>query len=168
MFLLSTPLRRTVAATAALASVPLLLLAGHQSTATGAADATAFTLRSVSAGFKLIDMPPVAEGQASRPSPGDYVVLRNRLLRGRERVGALHATCVVTSRGARPQVAPLLCTGVYRLRAGTLSGTALLSTESVVNRIAITGGTGRFAGMTGTATEFLGRNDTGTVVFRIQ
>ena len=168
MFLLSTPRRRVaVIVTAALAAVPVLLLAGHQSTAAGAADAPAFTLRFEPASFRLVDMPPVAESEGSL-SPGDYFVLKNRLFKGERRVGALHATCVITNRGTSPGSTPLLCNGVYRLPGGTLAGTALLSTDNAVNRIAITGGTGRFTGMTGIANEINNHDGTGRIVYRVQ
>lgn len=169
MSLLSSPRRRVaLVSSAALAAAPLLLLAGHQPTATGAAGATSFTLRFEPASFKLVDMPPVADSETSPLSPGDYFVLKNRLLRGERRVGALHATCVITARASSPGHTPLLCSGFYRLPGGTLAGSALLATDNVVNTIAITGGTGRFAGMTGTATELNNDDGTGRVRVRIQ
>lgn len=159
---------RTLAVGAALAAVPLLVLAGHQSTATGADDASVFTMRFEPASFKLVDVPPAAASETSPPGPGDYFVLKNRLFKGDRRLGALHATCVITNRGTSPGNTPLLCTGVYRLPGGTLIGSALLSTDAEVNRIAVTGGTGRFTGMTGIATEFNENDGTGRILVRIQ
>jgi hypothetical protein len=167
MSLLSSS-RRTLAVGAALAAVPLLVLAGHQSTATGADDATVFTMRFEPASFRLVDVPPAAPSETSPPRPGDYFVLKNRLFKGERRLGALHATCVVTHRGTGAGSIPLLCSGVYRLPGGTLIGSALLSTDSAVSRIAVTGGTGRFAGMTGVATEFNENDGTGRILVRVQ
>jgi hypothetical protein len=167
MSLLSSS-RRTLAAGAALAAVSLLVLAGHGSTAAGADDASVFTMRFEPASFKLVDAPPKAASETSPPGPGDYFVLKNRLFKGERRLGALHATCVVTNRGTGPGNIPILCSGVYRLPGGTLVGSALLSTGSTVSRIAVTGGTGRFAGMTGVATEFNEDDGTGRILVRVQ
>jgi hypothetical protein len=148
---LTTRRRRTAAAVVTattLAGSGLLVAA--QPAATGAA---AMTFRFEDSTFKYIDVPPLATSPDEAPSPGDYFVLTNKLFRGEKRVGGLHATCLFVKRTADPARLPLLCSGAYTLPGGTLVGSALLRSEDPVNHIAVTGGTGRYAGMSGTATE---------------
>ena len=151
MLALTTPGRRTAAAIAGAAALvgSALVIAG-QPAATGA---TTMTFRYQDSTFNLVDVPPLAASQDEPPSPGDYFVLTNKLFRGQDRVGSLHATCLFTKRTSDPARIPLLCSGVYTLPGGTLVGSALLRSGEQVNTIAITGGTGRFAGMSGTSTE---------------
>jgi hypothetical protein len=159
-----SPRRRAAVLGAAAALTATVVVAGSQASASGA-DTMRFRFEEVS--FRFVDLPPRATDPDSPPSAGDYFVLENKLLRGGERVGSLHATCVFPTRAKNPERIKLLCTGAYSLPGGTLVGTAVLGATEDVNRIAITGGTGRFAGMSGTATEHLRPNGSGRVVIRV-
>jgi hypothetical protein len=162
--------RRLVAAavTSLVAVILLVLVATGQHAATGAAAATTLRMRFEPGALKFVDAPPRAEDESTPPSMGDYLVLTNKLFRGQKRVGALHATCMFANRASDPARLRLLCTGAYKLPRGTLTGTALLRGGGRLQRIAITGGTGRFAGMTGTATETSGHGGNGRVVIRVR
>lgn len=164
MLALTSHRRRTVAAVVAATALTggALLVAG-QPAATGAG---AMTFRYENGTFKFIDVPPMATSQDEPPSPGDYFVLTNKLFRGQDRVGGLNATCLVTKRTSNPDRTPLLCSGVYNLPGGTLVGSALLRSGDNINTIAVTGGTGRFAGMSGTSVETPSGNG-GTVEIHI-
>jgi hypothetical protein len=69
---------------------------------------------------------------------------------GTARVGTLSATCTFPRRARNPEGAPMLCHGVYHLQDGDVVGAGLLSGNP--GRIAITGGTGAYAGARGTLT----------------
>jgi hypothetical protein len=149
MFQLSSTPRRLVASGAALAAASVLVVAAHPFTATGTtAVAQTITFTSRGATFHEIDVAPRGEV----PSPGDSFVVTNELRKAGERIGTLHAQCVVTRRVADPDRTPLLCQGVYKFKDGTITGTALLSANPTTT-IAVTGGTGAYAGASGTATE---------------
>lgn len=150
MPLLTTPRRRLIAAAAALASVPALVVAAQPLTATGStAGAETLTFRSKGATFRFIDIAPKGE----HPTAGDSLVLTNGLYKSGDRIGTLHATCVVTRRVAKPGRTPLLCQGVYRLPGGDLFGPAAIAGNSDRVRVAITGGTRKYAGASGEAVE---------------
>jgi hypothetical protein len=159
-----SPRRRAAVLGAAAAFTATVVVAGSQPSASGA-DTMRFRFEEVS--FRYVDLPPLGEGEDSLPSAGDYFVLKNKLLRGDERVGSLHATCVFPTRAKDPARIRLLCTGAYSLPGGTLVGTAVLGGTEEVNHIAITGGTGRFAGMSGTAIEHNNEDGSGRVVIRV-
>jgi hypothetical protein len=160
------PRRRVVASLVALSSVPAIaLVAASQSTATGS---ESMTLQFRGSTFDMIDVPPTSSDPDAPPSPGDYFVLSNKLFRDGDRVGSLFATCLFPKGAGSSASIPLLCTGSYKLPGGTLVGTALLKSDDPVNHIAITGGTGRYAGMTGTATEYLRDDESGRVVIDVQ
>ena len=160
-----SPRRRYAVLGATAALTATVVVAGRQATAS-AAVTMRFRFEQVS--FKFVDVPPLAKDESSPPSAGDYFVLANKMLRGGEPVGSLHATCVFPTRAKDPARAKLLCTGAYSLPGGTLVGAAVLGATGNVNNIAITGGTGRFAGMSGTAVEHTNEDGSGRVVIRVQ
>jgi hypothetical protein len=169
MYLLSTARRRVAAVAVGVAAVPVILLAAHPSTATGTTSGSAtLTFHFRPETFRLVDMPPKATGENAPPSPGDYFVLTNGLYKSGERVGALHATCVVTRKAAKPQQTPLLCSGSYKVPGGTLVGSALLRIGGSTSHIAVTGGTGQYAGARGTSTEVNKNNGSGTVTIELE
>lgn len=165
MFTLNTSRRRVAATVVALSTVPVVLLAANQSTATGTTSGSeTLTFNFRPGTFRYIDMAPRGDRP---PSPGDYFVITNGLYKAGERVGALHATCVVTRQAANPERTPLFCSGSYRIPGGTLVGSALLS-SSGTSHIAVTGGTGRYAGASGTSTEVNNEDGTGTVTIVLE
>jgi hypothetical protein len=141
--------RRIAASTAVLASVSALVVAAHPIAATSStATAQTITFTSRPATFRQLDVPPRGE----TPTPNDSFVVTNKLFKAGERIGTLHAQCVVTRRAANPERTPLLCQGVYKLQDGTITGSAMLS-AGPRTKIAVTGGTGAYAGASGTAVE---------------
>lgn len=169
MYSSSTARRRVAAVAVGVAAVPVILIAAHPSTATGTTSASAtLTFHFRPETFRLIDMPPKATGENAPPSPGDYFVLTNGLYKAGERVGALHATCVVTRRAAHPERTPLFCSGSYKIPGGSLVGSALLRFGGTTSHIAVTGGTGQYAGASGTSTEVNKANGSGTVTIELE
>jgi hypothetical protein len=108
--------------------------------------------------FKFLDHPPRRRGDVP-PSPGDVSIIGYRILdaNGQKRLGQLDAVCTSTDRrGKRVQ-----CTGAMHLPDGQieLAGTG--------DPLAITGGTGAYAGARGTAdsTSTSGREEHVTLTF---
>jgi hypothetical protein len=165
MFKLDTARQRVIAAGGTAAGLAALVLVLQPFQATGqTAAAETLTFKAKDGTFRLIDMAPKGE----HPSAGDYFAITSRLFKGGERIGTLHATCLVTRRTANPANTPLLCQGVYRLPGGKLAGTALLVGENPVTRIAITGGTGQYAGASGVSVEESGEGPASTVTITLQ
>lgn len=161
--MLNNTQRRFAASGLVLASVSVLVVAAHPTTATGStASAETLTFTSREGSFRFIDIAPKGE----RPTPGDSLVLVNQLWSSGERVGSLHATCVVTRKAKDPDRTPLLCHGMYLLPGGRLSGTAVVG-GSDTTTIAITGGTGKYAGASGTSVE-VSEGATGTVTITLE
>jgi hypothetical protein len=146
--------RKLAASAALLAIVSVLVVAAHPTTATGSTATETLTFTSRPGTFRFFDVAPKGE----LPTTGDSLVITNRLFKGGERIGTLHAECVVTRKVANPDNTPMLCQGVYVLDGGTISGTAMLLSNDAVTKIAVTGGTGTYAGASGTATEVTSDN----------
>ena len=154
--------RRRYAALATVAvGAPLMVAAAQTTTAAQSNEVLTFT--SQEATFRFFDRAPKGE----HPTAGDSFVFTARLLDDGARVGTLHATCLVTRRTSNADNTPLLCHGTYVLPGGQLSGSALVRNEPET-RIAITGGTGDYAGATGESVETTGPGDTNTVTITLQ
>lgn len=97
--------------------------------------------------FKFLDHPPRRRGDGP-PSPGDASIIGYRVFdaAGKERLGRLSAICVSTDRPTNRRDQDVQCTGMMTLPDGEL---VLQGPEST---LAITGGTGAYAGARGTAT----------------
>lgn len=149
MFKLNGNTRTLATSAILLASVSVLVVAAQPTTATGSTATETLTFTSRPGTFRFIDTAPKGE----LPTTGDSLLITNRLFKGGERIGTLHAECVVTRKVSNPDNTPMLCQGVYVLDGGTLSGTAMLLSNDAVTKIAVTGGTGTYAGASGTATE---------------
>ena len=143
--------RWTVLGVAAAAGVPLaLMVPGSAAGGTGGHETT-FRLVELPVSQQFVDLPPKQTSQNEPASVGDEVIFVNSLERGGQQVGLSQAVCVVTTRQKNPQV---YCSGTFKLHGGTLAGVTsgrLLHAKTV--RIAITGGTGRFAAAGGTIIE---------------
>lgn len=147
----STRTRKGLALAGAVAILPAsVLLLG--SNATGSTNAHTLRFLEKPATFKFLDTPPL-QGADAPPSAGDGFIFTSKLFRGGERVGILHAHCLVTRGRSDPSKLPLLCDGVIDLRRGNITGTTLTRSGAERTVIAITGGTGRFAGAEGTILE---------------
>jgi hypothetical protein len=98
-------------------------------------------------GSNFIDNPP-RQGFNSPPLIGDEFVFTSDVqTKAGAHAGSLNATCMV-SRGGNNGTGP--CYGVYSFKGGQLMGIATLSFTNRVTQIAIVGGTGAYAGATGT------------------
>jgi hypothetical protein len=131
--------------------VAALVLGG---TAVGAAAVRQTTPRSVTFhlvekqfGFNFVDNPP-RQGRNAPPLMGDQFVFSSELrTRGGAHAGWIDATCVV-SRGGRNGTGP--CYGIFSLKGGQLSAMAQFTFQGNTTHIAIVGGTGVYAGASGT------------------
>lgn len=141
--------RRLAAATVILGSASVLVVAAHPMTATGSTSAETITFNMRDGTFRFIDIPPKGEV----PGAGDSFVVTNPLFKGGDRIGTLHAECTVTRRTADPDNVPFLCGGIYRLQGGQISGDTSFKGDTRVIKVAITGGTGDYAGASGEARE---------------
>ena len=90
----------------------------------------------------VIDNPP-----RGRLGTGDQAVVTKALFDEHgARVGAFHSLCTLTRGGRNPGV---ICTGVARLRDGTLAAAAAFRFHDELHLAAVTGGTGAYAGAHG-------------------
>ncbi len=110
--------------------------------------------------FKLVDAPPL-QGERRPPSPGDVAIVSGVLRhpsgrRGGRRAGRLQAYFTTFSRGRRysAEVA-----ASFRLRGGAVMVQGPVG-HGRVDRVAIVGGTGTYAGARGTLTATSGRTQT--------
>jgi hypothetical protein len=98
---------------------------------------------------RFVDNPPLG-GDNKPPSIGDVYAFTSELLtRSGKHAGMLHATCTVTL-GGKNGVST--CFGTYSLKGGQLQAMTTLAGEPKVQRIAIVGGTGIYAGVRGEVT----------------
>jgi hypothetical protein len=98
-------------------------------------------------GFNFVDNPP-RQGRNAAPLMGDQFAFSSELrTRGGAHAGWLDATCTV-SRGGPNGTGP--CYGIFSLKGGQLSAMAQLTFQGNTTHIAIVGGTGVYAGATGT------------------
>lgn len=122
-----------------------------------------FTLVEHDGPFSFVDLPPVQNGVGRSVTPGDLLILTNPLTRpDGSKAGTLHAACTVIDARTSVDTATFHCNGSYVLRRGAL---ALSTTGPVASaptlRLAVTGGTGAYAGAHGTVVSRVGR-DAGT------
>ena len=109
------------------------------------------TLRLVTkeVGFNFVDNPP-RQGLNAPPLIGDQLTFTSDIqTRSGARAGTFAATCTVARGGVRPN---LVCYGLYSLKGGQIAGIAGPG-ESDDTNVAIVGGTGVYAGVTGTSLE---------------
>ena len=164
-------------ATTLVAGLGALTLAGSAA-ALGTAGSDRPTGRTLSfdvqfTGFFLLDFGPTGVRQVTAlddpelsPSRGDQIVFEDRLLRRGTQVGAGGGTCTVTDVLATGL--PLACQVTYELPGGQITAQGRTSTTPV-KTLAVTGGTGRYAGAAGelVLTENGDAADTGTLVIRL-
>ena len=102
-----------------------------------------------SVGMNFVDNPP-HQGTNAPPLMGDQLVFTSDLLTSSGgHAGIFAATCTVARGGVH---AKLLCFGGYSLKGGLIAGIAMPG-ESSTTHVAITGGTGAYEGVTGSAVE---------------
>ena len=125
-----------VLATALVAGVVAAAIGGVSMARAGSGDRT-FTVTEVQTGARFVNVTHTMQG-----GPGDQAIFRSDVKNAHgKRIGSSSIVCEIVLGGK------LLCTGLYRLPGGTLTGTALVP-ESEANtapvHVAITGGTGRY------------------------
>lgn len=134
-----TALLVTVISTAGLGAGAALASAGAADTSGPPTGTKELVLRQSS--FKFLDHPPLRRGDVP-PSPGDTSIIGHRVLdTAGHRIGRFSTVCVSTDRRGQA----MQCTAAVTLADGTI----LL--EGAGNEVAITGGTGAYAGARGTA-----------------
>lgn len=152
--------------------LPVTLAAVAALSATGAAVATQSSgqdpaalpelelqMRFKEARTSFVDVPPRMTKRRPSESPGDTAVLRGTLRDAAgARAGTVHGTFTVT--GGRSPRTTELTVGTLKLRDGmiTSQGIADNTTGSDEDAFAITGGTGRYEGASGTMTATTGRS----------
>jgi len=143
--------KRIGAAAVAVAALPVTALALQPTNAASTSSAQeTFRLVERPGTFKYLDLPPKQRSNNSPPSVGDEIILTSRLYRSGTRVGTLHAVCTVTKRTGNVERTPLSCVGSFVLGRDSIEVAGIVVTEDI--DIAITGGTGRYAGARGTVT----------------
>jgi hypothetical protein len=102
--------------------------------------------------FGFVDNPPRATNRRNpRTSPGDAFAFSTPLFSERnERIGAVHAQCVVT-RGGTERRSGSQCMGTLILPEGTLAVSAVAQGDD--ETIAVVGGTGAYEGARGSITD---------------
>jgi hypothetical protein len=99
--------------------------------------------------FNFVDNPP-RQGNDAAPLMGDQFVFTSDIrTRSGAHTGIFAATCTVARGGVHGRY---LCYGVYSLEGGLISGVAMTG-EGNTTHVAITGGTGAYEGVTGSAME---------------
>ena len=138
----------TVAAALAVAGAATATAASGHAAAAKARSVTLHLVRK-DIGFNFVDNPP-RQGLNAPALIGDQFAFTSNLLTpSGARVGTFDAVCTVTRGGVNPRQA---CYGFYALKGGQLSGMAVV-TNARTNHVSIVGGTGIYAGVTGSATE---------------
>ncbi len=118
--------------------------------------------------FTYVDVAPTAPKKHGFPtaiSPGDQIVLTNPLTEGGKTIGKLRARCTATANAKTTSntafiQAHFICEGVFTLPGGSLYGNASIVKGGTEG--AVTGGTGKYAGASGTilSKEVKGGSDT--------
>lgn len=133
-----------------MAAVPIIA-ASAQPTNAVTSRADTFRLVERPGTFRYVDLPPRQTSQQSPASVGDEFIFTSRLFRSGQRVGTVHAVCTITKRSQNPERLPSSCVGTFDLRRGTIE-LAIGGVLTDTLEIAITGGTGDYAGASGTVT----------------
>jgi hypothetical protein len=130
-----------IRATLALFTAALLALTAGPAAAKGHHGRVTFKLTSKLDQAAAVDSAPTGD------SPGDLLVFTEKLYNARgKQVGTDAAQCV------RLFDATSLCTGVYKLRGGQIHVQLVQPGPTGVYDQAVTGGTGKYAGVRGTVT----------------
>ncbi len=140
----------TAAALLTIASMAVALNAtAAQSSATHNGKSLTIRLVMKEVGGNFVDNPP-RQGFDAPPLIGDQFTFTSDLLtRSGKHAGVFVATCVVGRGGVK---AIFLCHGFYSLKGGQIMGMAKGS-DTATTQIAIVGGTGAYAGVSGNAVE---------------
>jgi Dirigent-like protein len=151
-----------------LVGLAVLLVAASASAAGTGATTIKFSEPEKGSTFTYVDVAPKAPKKHGFPtaiSPGDMLVLTNPLTEGAKTIGKLRARCTATASAKTTSntaflQAHFICEGVFTLPGGTLFANASIVKAGTEG--AITGGTGKYAGASGTilSKEVKGGSDT--------
>jgi hypothetical protein len=151
-----------VALMAAAAAIAITALPGTAQSQTG----RTFIVLQKDGEVTFVDAPP-RRGVQKPPSRGDSYYTINTILdpTTRRTRGRVHSACATTVPGRR---AVALCSNALVLKDGTivLQGTFPFTADRVT--LAVTGGTGAYAGTTGTATFVSGKGEFATYEIRLR
>jgi hypothetical protein len=143
--------RRTATAGLALAAltaaVGAVVAGGNDAAATRAARSLDLVLRLPEARVTQVDAPPAHSNTNPQDSPGDAIVLHAPVRKpAGAKVGQIDAVFTATAGSDREQIVCTITLGRNQIAVQGIDGAAS------VDRVAIVGGTGRFAGARGTLT----------------
>ena len=148
-----------LAMTAVAASAVAMAIGGVSIAHAGGAHASQhrMTLTEVQTGSAFVSISHTKGGK-----PGDGFIFHSKLsTRAGKQVGTLDAECILVL------MKHTLCTGVFTLPGGTVSGTALIPDNNGPVRVAVTGGTGRYATVRGQVTSHSTGENTSRDVFEL-
>jgi len=99
-----------------------------------------------------VDLPPLIRSKRSPETPGDELIAASKVSGGGAG-GSRYLMCAAARKGASVESALYSCQVTYNLADGTITaaGVARIGGSAPVT-VAITGGTGAYAGASGTAT----------------
>ena len=137
-----------IAGALALAGVTAALIAALPASGSPAGEQTFKIVEKGAGTFKVIDNPP-RNLQKRGPSVGDNAIFSRSLYdESNKKVGELSASCTFVPPGRDT----LSCLGSFKLKTGTLYGTATIKGEALRTEIAVIGGTGAYEGARGDVT----------------
>ena len=147
-----TPCRLGALAAMSLAVTAAAAIAIASSGAAAASAPDTIVLRELDRGgtFAAVDVAPHSKWVHGGPlhfSAGDEIVVTNPLEVEGKVIGKLRAVCTATGSGRTFSGSGMQCLGTYSLPGGTLVGSTLLGPKGRTG--AITGGTGIYAGRSG-------------------
>lgn len=151
-----------LAAAVAAAVIGIVVSAGDAARGADQATPIEFTLALKNHAQRIIDNPPKGEN----PSIGDFAAFNKLLLdKSGKRVGSVQAHGTITAAGKDPTE---VIEGVAILGGGRLMLQETFKFADRVHNIAITGGTGKYEGATGTVTSGLEGQGEDDLLFRVR
>ena len=141
---MNTRRTRTIAGTVAVVVAGLTILTLDASAKTAGPQPTTLHLVEKGGGLRFVDNAPKAKHQYDFSAGDIVIVTRNLSEVTGKKVGSLRLICVAVSPAVQQ------CSGTEALAAGTLE-VAGISAHAPATTVAITGGTGAYAGARGTS-----------------
>jgi hypothetical protein len=119
-------------------------------------------LKNADVKIKAVDLPPLVRSSRSPETPGDEVIATSKV--GGAATGARYLMCAAAKQGPSIEKALYSCQVTYALSDGTITaaGVGRIGGSAAVT-VAVTGGTGAYAGARGTLTS---SNGTDTITLQ--
>jgi hypothetical protein len=153
---------RVLIAAAAAAAIAAVLAAGDPARGADPPQPSEFTLTLKQHAQRIVDNPP----RGDNPTIGDFAAFNKILLDARaKRVGTIQAHGTITAGGKDPSET---IEGVAIFAGGRLMLQEGFKFSDRVHHIAITGGTGKYEGATGTVTSGLKGQGENDLLFRVR